>query len=257
MSLFDFVKHLLAPRPPAGPAERRKLLLDRRPDVIYAIGDVHGCHDLLCRLEDRIVADAEREEGETVLVRLGDYVDRGPQSAQVLDRIAAPDRLPLATISLAGNHEEIMLDFLEAPHADHRWLRFGGLETLASYGIHDLPARAGALETALRAGIPEEHRALLRNLPSLVAWPGICLVHAGIEAGTDLAAQRDRVLLWKRPSPDMEEGPLLVVHGHTPVETVDLRPFRVNVDTGAYSTGRLSAVKLTARGRTVLSVEGV
>lgn len=253
--MFGFLKALFSGAAQSGnhDGQRKKLFFERQPDVLYAMGDVHGCHALMRQLEDRIAEDASREEGDKLLVRLGDYVDRGPQSAHVLDWLSGPNKLPLPVLNLAGNHEDVMLEFFRKPHANHRWLQFGGMEALGSYGIYRIPASSRDLEALLRASIPEEHVAFLESLPSLVAFPGTCLVHAGIDGGRPLESQRDEVLLWKRPTPDMDQGPRLLVHGHTPVEAVEISPFRVNVDTGAYATGKLSAVKITAAGISVLT----
>ncbi len=250
MAILKFLGSILK-RPSAtaaGPQQRAKLHFDTMPDVVYAIGDVHGCLSLLQRLEEIIERDAEGEEGKKVLVRLGDYVDRGPESAAVLDRLSARSKLPFDTLNLAGNHEEVMLDFLLKPHPQHQWLRFGGLETLNSYGIYKIPGHARDLETVLRAHVPDEHIDFLGKLPSLVHFPDLCLVHGGVDAKRDLDAQKDDVLLWKRPSGDVENYPFLLVHGHTPVEKVEIVGTRVNVDTGAYATGLLSGVKVRKTG---------
>ena len=180
------------------------------------------------------------------LVMLGDYVDRGPNSASVLDRlISKPDGAIQRRFCLAGNHEEVMLDFIRSPSADHRWLDFGGLETLYSYGIYEIPTNRQRLQSLVQSHIPDEHIALLEALPSLMSVPGYCFVHAGIDASVALADQDDATLLWSRPSPDSPQPfDYTVVHGHTPVETVRLENDRINVDTGAYKSGILSAVRI-------------
>lgn len=251
MKLPALLRKLLPAGGPARPraGQRPHLHVDDAPDVLYAIGDVHGCHHLLERLEDRIRADAEGEAGEKILVRLGDYVDRGPDSAAVLDRLLARDRLPFRCLNLAGNHEDMMLDFLANPHSRHRWLQFGGVETLNSYGIYQIPEKSRDLAMLLEAHVPQDHRTLLEGLPSLIVFPGICLVHAGIDPARPLAGQTDDILLWKRPLPVEEVHPFLVVHGHTPVPSVETRGSCVNVDTGAYSSGVLSAVKIRKTGK--------
>ncbi len=228
--------------------DRQKLFLDIRPDVIYAIGDIHGCLDQLLRLEAKIVADAAAETGDKHLFMLGDYVDRGPDSAGVLDHISMRSKHGIATHHLAGNHEDVMLDFLRHPHGDHEWLRFGGTQTLNSYGIYTFPENRRGFAHVLKAHIPEEHITFLESLPSLISVADICMVHAGIDSAIDLKDQKDSVLLWKRPQ-DNGDGPgPLVVHGHTPVPAVEIHPFRINVDTGSYATGLLSAVKIKKTG---------
>ena len=232
------------PRPP----ERRKLLFQHMPDVLYAIGDVHGHLDLLMKLEALIAKDAAREEGEKALILLGDYVDRGPASAGVIAHVMKPARLGMRVFQLAGNHEEIMLDFLKNPVGDHAWLRFGGVDTLRSYGIEELPDDREALDALLRAKIPEDHIRFLETLPSLIAFPDLCFTHGGTDPDADLKDQRDEVLLWKRPDPEVPPLPYLLVHGHTPVPRAEIVPGRVNVDTGAYATGVLSGVKIKKSG---------
>ncbi|MFB2553411.1 metallophosphoesterase [Ensifer soli] len=228
------------------PGGRRKLFLDHAPEHVYAIGDVHGHLALLLALEARIAADRRGRAGEALIVMLGDYVDRGPASAAVIDHLLAPPPPGFQRICLAGNHEQTMLDFLESPSFDHAWLEFGGIETLASYDV--ALSRGADGRACLPAGmLPAAHLAFLEDLPSLLSFPGLCFVHAGVEAGVPLARQRDAVLLWTRPrrgDPPPDPG-LLVVHGHTPVRGVDLQPSRINVDTGAFMTGILSCVRLS------------
>lgn len=231
-------------------AQRQKLLFDHGPDHIYAVGDVHGCDDLLGRLEDLIIADCRKREGTKWLIMLGDYVDRGPKSASVLDRLTARAPAEIKRFCLAGNHEEVMLDFLRNPSADHRWLDFGGLETLYSYGLHKLPANRQALKNLLLSRIPDEHVVFLESLPSMLSIPGFCFVHAGLREGVPLAEQEDADLLWLRPSANARSvatNGIVTIHGHTPVAKVEIGPARVNVDTGAFMSGVLSAVRLSRR----------
>src|SRR6218665_1094709 len=121
--LFRFLQGNSDPQPLV---QRTKLLFDSAPDHVYAVGDVHGCDDLLESLEAKIRDDARARVGSKCLVMLGDYVDRGPKSASVLDRLTGRAPEGFRRVCLAGNHEEVMLDFLENPSVDHRWLDFGG-----------------------------------------------------------------------------------------------------------------------------------
>lgn len=246
----DRLKRLIRQSKPAPPRppERKKLLFQHMPDVLYAIGDVHGHLELLLKLEQLIAADAKKEPGEKALILLGDYVDRGPASADVIAHVMKPSRHGLRTFQLAGNHEEIMLDFLKSPSPDHAWLRFGGVDTLRSYGIDELPPAREDLHALLRAKIPEAHVRFLESLPSLIAFPDLCFTHGGTDPDVDLKDQLDEVLLWKRPDADPVPLPYLLVHGHTPVKRAEITPARVNVDTGAYATGILSAVKIKKSG---------
>ncbi|MCW0001304.1 metallophosphoesterase [Pararhizobium sp. YC-54] len=232
------------------PGQRRKLIFDRAPDHIYAVGDVHGYDDTLGRLEDLIVADSRRHNGTKWLVMLGDYVDRGPKSSAVLTRLTTRPLVGIRRICLAGNHEAVMLDFLGNPSADHHWLKLGGLETLYSYGLHTLPAGREAQKKLLRSLIPVAHVAFLESLPSMLQVPGYCFVHAGLKKGVAPAEQRDADLLWLRPAASDTNAPangFVTVHGHTPVARVEIGAGRINVDTGIYMSGVLSAVRLSRR----------
>lgn len=230
------------------PKQRRKLLFDQAPDHIYAVGDVHGYDDTLGRLEDLIVADSRKRDGIKWLVMLGDYVDRGPKSSTVLTRLTTRPLVGIRRICLAGNHEAVMLDFLGNPSPDHQWLRLGGLETLYSYGLNRLPADREERKKLLRSLIPVQHVAFLESLPSMLQVPGYCFVHAGLKTGVAPADQKDADLLWLRPLALTDDAPaegFVTVHGHTPVAGVEIGTGRINVDTGIYMSGILSAVRLS------------
>lgn len=249
----------------AGAVDIRAPAYLTEPLPLYAVGDVHGCLDLYLALERRIVADAKgRGETSATIVLLGDVVDRGPQSAQMLNLLMGEPPTDLRRICLCGNHEEMMADFLRSPGSHARWLEMGGRETLISYGVSRalLDAKRPnlrALSQALEVCVPDEHRSLLTDLPlGLEAGPYF-LSHAGAAPGCPPADQPRRVLLWGDPR-DLDRSPLpylVVVHGHKPVdEGVDLG-HRIAVDTGAYATGRLTAVRLEAQHPPIfLSVSG-
>ncbi|MEE3627733.1 metallophosphoesterase family protein [Nitrospirillum sp. BR 11752] len=240
----------------------------RVPDghAVYAVGDVHGELGLLRQLLDIITQDHARLVARhgpltPVLVMLGDYVDRGPDSRGVIDLLRGgtdvtgrtlADRVPGFTVHcLRGNHEQSMMDFLADPLAALRWLDFGGPATLRSYG---LPAvmegpsvlQAVALSEALAAQLPPSHRRFLDSLSYQVVYGDYAFVHAGIRPGRPLAEQTPEDMLWIRAPFMLAEGPheKVIVHGHTIVPEVDILPNRIAVDTGAYRSGRLSAVAL-------------
>lgn len=227
---------------------RERIFVDEAPAVVYAIGDVHGCHRLLKDLESRIVEDAAGIEGEKWIVGLGDYIDRGPASAMVIDHLLAPPPHGFRRICLAGNHEQIAHEFLRMGNHNNGWLDFGGREALASYGLYDPSRQAARLGRQIASHIPEEHIAFLSALPVMLSIPGFTFVHAGIDPATTLAEQPEQVLLWSRPReftwPDAGTG-YRVVHGHTPVTAVDLEGPRINIDLGAYASGVLCALKVT------------
>jgi serine/threonine protein phosphatase 1 len=240
--------------------------MDTGGRLAYAVGDIHGRDDLLMQLIKQIVADAaERRQHfaqPPLLVLLGDYVDRGRQSPQVLDRlIAMRNALDFETHFLCGNHEEAMLDFIEGRNSGRGWARFGGRNTMESYGVRP-PLSDGdndgweAARAALIAAVPAAHVALLREMQLYLVCGELLFVHAGVRPGVALAAQRREDLLGIRSEfLDAEEGfDHFIVHGHTPVEQCDLRPGRLNLDTGAYMTGQLSAARFDGRAPVILSV---
>lgn len=218
--------------------------------MVYAIGDVHGCYDQLRRLTATIEADAAHLPGRKLIVMLGDYVDRGPNSAGVLDWLCAAPPTGFERIALAGNHEVMMLEFLGDPRPNSSWMDFGGADTLRSYGIDTdafVKARAKDRQAMLDALIPAEHVELLQNLPSMLMLPHAVFVHAGLRPGLTLDAQHDDDLMWIRepflsePMPD----DTVVIHGHTPNPEPVIAERRICVDTGAYATGVLTAVRLS------------
>jgi serine/threonine protein phosphatase 1 len=220
------------------------------PSRIYAIGDVHGRLDLLDRLIDRIGAELSSSQAEHALVvTLGDYVDRGPKSAGVLDRLT-DGCFPCAHVALRGNHEEILLSFLDDAAVLERWRRQGAVETLISYGVPVGEVMRGrGLEqarTALLAALPESHMAFLKGLGTSLTVERYFFCHAGVRPGVPLDRQSARDLAWIRDeflSSTADFGKV-VVHGHTPVPKADIRPNRINVDTGAFLTGTLSCAVL-------------
>jgi serine/threonine protein phosphatase 1 len=237
-----------------------RLTAAQLPGVIYAIGDVHGCLHELKALEAKIVADAEGLDGEKWIVMLGDYIDRGPSSAQVLDRLLAPPPSGFKRICLRGNHEQAFLESLSDPTAIDNWLRFGGEQTMISYGIGSpglktlLKGSARAKLQLLAAHVPEEHIELLRDLPSVLSVPGYVFVHAGLRPGVRVEDQTDQDMLWIRRDfldADHDFG-AVVVHGHTPIPEPFVSARRIGVDTGCFMTGRLTAVRIDASGTRIL-----
>lgn len=231
---------------------------------LYAVGDIHGELALLDRLLSIIAEDmAGRSGRRAVLVFLGDYIDRGPDSRGVLDRLAnGPLPTPLSgaeTRFLAGNHEAAMLDFLTDPVNNAHWLDFGGAEALSSYGVRASVgvrerARLRDLRDRLIDRLPDAHLRFLGSLENWASYGDYAFVHAGIKPGRALSRQRRDDLLWLREpflsSPLRHEK--VIVHGHTIVETAEIHPNRIAVDTGAYATGVLTAVALDGTARSFL-----
>ena len=230
--------------------------------AVYAIGDIHGRSDLLAELHAAIAADADRR-GATrrVIVHLGDYVDRGPDSAGVIYRLMDGIPAGFESIALLGNHERMMLDFLEDASLGPLWLRNGGDATMASYGVAydargsmDLQRLRG-LQGELRFRLPERHLAFLRDLRLLHVEGDYAFVHAGIRPGVALEAQEEMDLLWVRglflrSEHDHEK---MIVHGHTIVPDPEILPNRIGIDTGAWYTGRLTSLALEGSRRHLLA----
>lgn len=223
---------------------------------MYAIGDVHGCLDLLSDLLEQIDADdARRSPAETHLVFLGDLVDRGPDSAAVIERVRERQRMGRRVDVLMGNHEESFLSALDGAKGALRFfLKIGGRETLYSYGLS--PDRFALMSYEevrdwTSANVPSSHREWLRGLSEQVRIGDYLFVHAGVRPNVPLDRQDGQDLRWIRA--EFLEYPAdhgaMVVHGHTISETVDERSNRIGIDTGAYATGVLSAVGLEGDAR--------
>lgn len=231
------------------------------PDVpFYAIGDVHGCDMLLARLLVRL---AEQTHPDAMLVCVGDYVDRGEQSAQVLQRLhRLSGEAGGNMICLKGNHEAMLLDFLDNPvESGPRWLRHGGLQTVASYGLPLVPRTAPdaewrALRDRLRAALGEDIERWLRDLQFWWKTGNVAVVHAGADPRQPMDGQMPETLLWGHP--DFERmarrDGVWIVHGHTIVSEAAPVRGRIPVDTGAYATGRLTAVLVEAGKLTVIGI---
>lgn len=216
---------------------------------VYAVGDVHGHLDLLKGLEDQIFEDGATLAGTKRIVMLGDLIDRGPSSAQVLDHILAPLPTGWQRLAVAGNHEVTMLDALDDATVFERWLGFGGLETLGSYGIgfdqvRTVLGKASKSRALIEAHVPTDHIELLAALPVTIEIGNLVLCHAGPKSALEASAHSDHDLLWHSGARPLKAGRQLFVHGHVPVEAVEFAPGRINVDTGAYKSGTLSAVRL-------------
>ena len=219
---------------------------------VYAVGDMHGCADLLSKLFILIDEDLKaRPIADSVQVFLGDYIDRGPNSRQVIDLLIARRRRR-NVLFLKGNHEDCVLRFLSDPTVLSEWQNIGGVHTLLSYGV--MPTRSDDREsqhrvsTALRQAMPDSHRRLIGGLVLSFACGDFFFVHAGVRPGIPLQRQSQRDLLWIRDDFLLHEEDfgMVVVHGHTPIYKPEIRSNRINIDTGAYATGRLTCAILEA-----------
>ncbi|MGR9436618.1 metallophosphoesterase family protein [Rhizobium leguminosarum] len=224
--------------------------------AVYAMSDVHGCYNELVKAQRRIEEDAARIPGPKLIVMLGDYVDRGPDSSAVLEFLSKTPPPGFQRFVLCGNHDAELVKLYRKPACILEWLGFAGPETLHSYGIDIerlLQSAAGneTIARVIRNMIPERHIQFLESLPIMLRIGRVLFVHAGIKPGIDLKKQKDSDLMWIR-QPFLDEGPqlpVLVIHGHTPARTPTFGPQRIGIDTAVSATGRLTV--LTIKGTRV------
>lgn len=227
---------------------------------VYGVGDIHGRDDLLTEMAERIEADLGRGSFDEVLtVFLGDYVDRGPGTSRVLERLSRGE-WPTPMVALAGNHEDMLKAFLDDERVLAAWRAFGGLETIHSYGVDVGPAMKGRDFSAIRAAftvrLPENHRRFLETLQLSVVIGDYFFCHAGIKPGVPLDLQDRNDLLNIRNgflTSEAEHGKL-VVHGHTPSAAPEIRFNRIGIDTAAYLTNCLTCIVLETDQRRFLQV---
>jgi len=231
---------------------------------LYAIGDIHGRADLLRQLLRVIEEDAQGLAPETqkILVFLGDYIDRGHESREVLDLLLSGPLPGFLPHFIKGNHEEMMMLFLNDPTYGITWCDYGGLETLDSYGVTQStlarhPMAYDAASEVLSAVLPPEHLSFLDTLETSLVIGDYLFVHAGIRPGLDLDAQQDRDMLWIRDRflRSKENFGKIVVHGHTVEAKVQARKNRIGIDTGAFITDILTCLVLEGDTRRLLQTE--
>lgn len=250
-TLFKRKARVAAPRTPRIP----------EGTVVWAIGDIHGRLDLLDPLVEGILADTRASSVDrTVVIFLGDYIDRGPDSCGVLRRLSSlPHDAGVEWRFLAGNHERTMLDFLQDPSVGSRWCDYGGDATLVSYGLRkpDLGHRAESwkrLAADLDHKLTRAERQFLERLELSITLGDYFFTHAGARPGVALEAQRSDDLMWIRESflaSDVEFDKV-VIHGHTPTAGVYADHRRVGLDTKAYASGVLTAVRFEDARREIV-----
>jgi serine/threonine protein phosphatase 1 len=236
----------------------------RTPDssCIYAVGDIHGRLDLLVHLLDRI-QDEANPAFRNVLVFVGDYIDRGPDSREVVEHLSTLEMPDWQVVFLRGNHDETLLKFLDDPMVYRNWREYGGAETLLSYGVmppsfDDKEDFVTAREEFLR-GFPASHLDFFRRLEDFHVEGDYMFVHAGVRPGVPLEKQSASDLMWIRNEflySDKSFGKM-IVHGHTPSERPVRRRNRIGIDTGAFATGCLTAVVLEGENCRFLSAKNV
>lgn len=234
----------------------------RGPDGVrlYAIGDVHGRFDLLKAMHGQIAEDLLwRPTADFRIIHLGDYTDRGPDSRGVLDFLIATTEGDPRNIALMGNHDEGFLDFLVRGDSDGLFANNGGEETARSYGValdFSSLAEARAGRDAMVQAVPETHIAFLSSLGRSVMFGDFFFCHAGVRPGIALDAQDPHDLIWIRwdflNHADLYDK--VIVHGHTPVNEPEILPNRVDVDTGAFKTGRLTALVVDGGEKSIIEI---
>ncbi|MBI1188582.1 MAG: serine/threonine protein phosphatase [Alphaproteobacteria bacterium] len=231
--------------------------------VGYAVGDIHGRADLLERMLDQLEAAHPSPAPETapIVVFLGDYADRGPDSRRVVDVLLAGRPFGFERRFLCGNHEAMLLAFLRDPVENRHWLSTGGMETIVSYGLPAIspdasPAAIAELGARFRETLPASHLKFFVDLERYVTLGGYAFVHAGVNPEKDLERQSDAELFWIRKKflEARRAYPFVVVHGHTPSRAPYRDGRRIGIDTGAYLSGVLTAVKLHGERAEFISV---
>lgn len=228
---------------------------------LIAVGDIHGHLGLLEDLAARLERDCRNTPAPTHLIFLGDYIDRGPNSAGVIEWLAGFDPDWATPHFLRGNHEQYLLDFLNgaAPHDTlNIWLEYGGSETLSSYGVPTPLIYSGDfadIRAAVTEALPAHHRRFLEATRSCLRFGDYVFAHAGIRPGVALEAQSDDDLLWIREPflSSQDDFGAVVVHGHTITPAPENRSNRIGIDTGAYRHGVLTAVVLEGASRRFLA----
>lgn len=220
-------------------------------DMVYVIGDVHGCFDELCDLMTQIEADIYSNPGKSAkIVFLGDLIDRGPASYQVVQLLKDFRPHYAKFVFLKGNHEEVFLDVLKGDATKlQSWFEFGGRECARSYGVRNLGEvliNPKGLLKRIQDQVPKDHVEFLDTFKDYFIHGRFLCVHAGIRPGVKLEKQTRDDMLWirKRFIESKKQYSHIVIHGHTIVDTIEIHPNRIAIDTGAYSGGALSAVKI-------------
>jgi serine/threonine protein phosphatase 1 len=219
---------------------------------VYAIGDVHGCDDLLAGVHAGMAEDLRRRPVDAHrIVHVGDYVDRGPKSAEVVERLLRLTESQPGVVCLSGNHEDALVRFLDDPEDwAPTFLGYGGVTTLQSYGVSAEESYGSGglkeLRDAFAAAMPAAHQTFLRDLPLSVRFGDFLFCHAGIRPGVPLEKQTPDDLRWIRKEflESSRDHGFVVVHGHTPADRPEVRRNRINIDTGAVFAGQLTCVVL-------------
>jgi len=238
-------------------------------DTVYVVGDIHGCHKELIHLQNKIEKDAKKRSGAKLLIYLGDYVDRGPAVMDCIQSLIDFRPHDFSIIYLLGNHEQMLLDFLaEKKSSLYIWLGNGGLETLKSYGnkmdgyideTMELQYDERIRDNFLRL-LPSSHKDFFHQLQLSYEWENYFFVHAGIDPDTPLHKQKKNTLLWTRDPKFLDskkQFEKIIVHGHTPGNSIIRKNSRICLDTGVFFSGKLSCIKIEADCNKVVGVKTI
>ena len=228
----------------------------RNYSQVFAVGDIHGCRDLLQNMHKKILESSQNVEGKKLLIYLGDYIDRGPDIKGTVQTLIDFQPENFTKVFLLGNHEQMLLDFMTGKRNSlYIWLGNGGLETLESYGSdvnsyidHSMELKDEELiRKQFTRLLPFSHKNFFNQLILNYEWNNYFFVHAGINPDLPLEKQEKETMLWTREksffNPKMTCSKI-IVHGHTPVEKIEKYPFRINLDTGSFYSGKLSSLKI-------------
>jgi serine/threonine protein phosphatase 1 len=226
---------------------------------IYCVGDIHGRNDLLLQLLVKIQNDMQSFSGRIIMVYLGDFIDRGQHSKEVIDTLLASEQSNIEYIYLRGNHEQTLLDCLKNPLAIVNWLSYGGLATLASYRVmvSKIPTKLQdlvAIQQQLQEKLPASHYHFLSETKLHYTLGSYFFVHAGIYPGRSLAKQHPEDLLWIRDDfiCSSKNHEKIIVHGHTITNEPELLSNRIGIDSGAYCSGKLTGLVLESDQQRIL-----
>ncbi len=228
----------------------------RNYSQVFAVGDIHGCKELLNVIHNKIIEASKNKEGEKLLIYLGDYIDREPDIKGTIQTLIDFQPENFTKVFLLGNHEQMLLDFMAGKRNSlYIWLGNGGLETLESYGSdvnsyidHSMELKGEELiRKQFTRLLPFSHKNFFNQLILNYEWGDYFFVHAGINPDLPLEKQEKETMLWTREknffNPKMTCSKI-IVHGHTPVEKIEKYPFRINLDTGSFYSGKLSCLKI-------------
>ena len=228
----------------------------RNYSQVFAVGDIHGCKELLNVIHNKIIEASKNKEGEKLLIYLGDYIDREPDIKGTIQTLIDFQPENFTKVFLLGNHEQMLLDFMAGKRNSlYIWLGNGGLETLESYGSdvnsyidHSMELKDEELiRKQFTRLLPFSHKNFFNQLILNYEWGNYFFVHAGINPDLPIEKQEKETMLWTREKNFFNPKMIcskIIVHGHTPVEKIEKYPFRINLDTGSFYSGKLSCLKI-------------